>query len=70
MLKAVIRDKEILVVNVDGSFYARASRDKKSVRIKLKQEVVDRIKGGMTMEDIPHSMVEAIEEAQVGYSKV
>lgn len=37
----------------------------KSLQIKLKQEVIDRIKNNMTNEDIPHEMIEAIEKADL-----
>ncbi|MCW4011830.1 MAG: formylmethanofuran dehydrogenase subunit E family protein [Candidatus Bathyarchaeota archaeon] len=55
--------KNITVVEQPGVEAVFTSRDKKSVQIKLKQEVIDRLKGGMTEDDIPHSMIEAIEEA-------
>jgi hypothetical protein len=31
----------------------------------LKQEIIDRIKGGMTEEKIPNSLIKEIEEASV-----
>jgi len=55
--------KNITVTEQNGVEAFFTSRDNKSVRIKLKQEVIDRIKSGMTEEDIPHSMIEAIEKA-------
>ena len=55
--------KNITVTEQNGVEAFFTSRDNKSVRIKLKQEVIDRIKSGMTEDDIPHSMIEAIEKA-------
>jgi formylmethanofuran dehydrogenase subunit E len=55
--------RNISVVEQPGVEAVFTSRAGESIRIKLKQEVIDRIKGGMTEEDIPHSMIEAIEEA-------
>ena len=55
--------KNITVTELPGVEAVFTSRNGKSVRIKLKQEIIDRIKGGMTEEDIPHSMIMAIEEA-------
>jgi len=55
--------KNITVIEQPGVEAVFTSRDNKSVRIKLKQEVIDKLKGNMTDEEIPHSLIKEIEEA-------
>ena len=55
--------KNITVIEQPGVEAVFTSRDNKSVRVKLKQEVIDKLKGSMTDEEIPHSLIKEIEEA-------
>ncbi len=57
--------KNITVIEQPGIEAVFTTKNRKSVRLKLKQEVIDRIKGGMTEENIPHSLIKEIEEASI-----
>lgn len=56
--------KNINVIEQPGVEAVFTSKNKR-LRIKLKQDVIDEIKGNMTEEDLPHDMIEAMEVASL-----
>ena len=56
--------KNIAVVEKPGVEAVFASKEK-VLKIKLKDEVIEKIKNNMTEEDIPHEMIEALENIEL-----
>ena len=56
--------KNIIVVEQSGVEAVFTSKEKK-LTIRLRGKVIDNIHQNMTDEDIPHEMIEALEEADI-----
>ena len=57
--------KRNISVNEQPGVAAVFTAKDKSLLIKLRQEVIDNIKGNMSEEDIPHDMINALEQADL-----